>query len=222
MGYVFDGDNRLIVLTPGTTVLNVLDLYSRWKDWVQLSDNSKYLQAFQPVGGDPINPIVGSSIPGYLYLQNGWRVRPQEASHTLQVTTGILLTAEFTTPFIDTIGAFNVRVEYSQPVKAEALSTGGGTAPTAAEVADAVWDEAAADHLAAGSTGELQVAAALSSGGLSLQQATMLLEIYRLLGLDPSYVVEHGTAYIRCPADGSQINIAVNRAGSTTGLQRLP
>jgi hypothetical protein len=31
---------------------------------------------------------------------------------------------------------------------------GGGSAPTAAEIADAVWDEAIAGHLAAGSTGE--------------------------------------------------------------------
>ena len=35
-----------------------------------------------------------------------------------------------------------------------AAPTGGGSAPTAGEVADAVWDEALADHVAAGSTGQ--------------------------------------------------------------------
>lgn len=42
----------------------------------------------------------------------------------------------------------------------ELAPSGGGTAPTAAEVADAVWDEAIASHLSAGSTGE-----ALSDAG---------------------------------------------------------
>ena len=31
----------------------------------------------------------------------------------------------------------------------------GATAPTAAEIADAVWDEAAADHTTSGSVGEM-------------------------------------------------------------------
>jgi hypothetical protein len=41
------------------------------------------------------------------------------------------------------------------PTNSAGLIVGeGGSAPTAAQVADAVWDEAQADHLAAGSTGE--------------------------------------------------------------------
>jgi len=44
------------------------------------------------------------------------------------------------------------------------LALTAGTAPTAAAVADAVWDEAIADHTASGSTGEALSNAATSAG----------------------------------------------------------
>lgn len=95
------------------------------------------------------------------------------------------------------------------------VATGAG--PTAAEVADAVWDEASAAHSAAGSFGELQAGLA----ALTAQQIALVREMHRLLGLDVAYVVEHGEAYIRVPADGSLINIQVSKTGSKTSLQRI-
>lgn len=90
-------------------------------------------------------------------------------------------------------------------------------APTAAEVADAVWDEPAAAHVAAGSFGELQAAMA----ALSAQQIALVRECHQLFSLDATYVVEHGQAYIRVPADGSLINIKVTKSGTTATFQRL-
>jgi hypothetical protein len=55
VAYTFDGPNKLVVLTSGTTEFDVQDLYSRWVDWVVVSDNSKYLPAMRAVGGDPIS-----------------------------------------------------------------------------------------------------------------------------------------------------------------------
>jgi hypothetical protein len=51
-----------------------------------------------------------------------------------------------------------------------------------ASVANAVWDEVGASHVAAGSMGALVQAIV---GGLTEQQATQLLELWRLKGLDP-------------------------------------
>ena len=126
MAATFDGPNKLIILTTGTTEYDVKDIYSRWKDWVLLSDNSKFTEAFASVGGDPIDPIAGTFIPAYTFLLNGWRVRPQEASHTLSVVNGILLVDGGGDPFVNTLGSFVVRINYQQPVQAITVATGGG------------------------------------------------------------------------------------------------
>jgi hypothetical protein len=145
----FDGTTKIATLSLGTTTLSVLDLYSRWVDWLLTSDNSKFPVMFSTVGGDVIDSAAGTSIPTYAFLQNGWRIKPQEANHTLNVTGGVLLVAGGGDPFINTTGSYIVRINYSQPVQAITVATGG-------------------------------------SSGLTTQQETMLLEMYNLLGLDPT------------------------------------
>lgn len=131
MGYSFDGSQKVITLTSGTITLDVKDLYSRWKDWVLLSDNSKWELAFLVSGGDPIDPGSGTSVPLYAFLANGWRIKPQEADHTLNVTNGVLLVDGGGDPFIDTNGSYVVRVNYQQPVQAITVATGGLTSQQA-------------------------------------------------------------------------------------------
>jgi hypothetical protein len=90
------------------------------------------------LGGDDIDTVAGTKVPIYDFLQNGWRIKPQEANHTLTVTDGILLVQGGGDPFVATNGSYVVRVNYQQPVQAISFSTSGGTAPTAGEIADAV------------------------------------------------------------------------------------
>lgn len=137
---IFDGSAKLIILeaADGNTV-SVVDLYSRWKDWVLLSDNSKWPQAFEPLGGDPIDPGAGTSVPLYAFLINGWKVRPREATHTLNITDGILLVSGGGDPFVNTLGSFVIRINYQQPVQAIGVATGGGGGASASDIANAVW-----------------------------------------------------------------------------------
>jgi hypothetical protein len=125
MAITFDGPTKIITLTSGTTSLDVVDLYSRWKDWVA-SGNANFLSAFDVVGGNSIDAISGTSVPLYAFLTNGWRLRPQEASHTLNVFGGVLLVAGGGDPFINPVGNYVVRINYQQPVQAITVSTGGG------------------------------------------------------------------------------------------------
>jgi hypothetical protein len=127
MGYSFNGTTKVITLTAGTTNVSVRDMYSRWVDWLLTSDNSKYQLAFATVGGDDIDVSQGTKIPIYAFLSNGWRIKPQEANHTLNITDGILLVDGGGDPFINTTGSFVVRVNYQQPVQAISFSTGGGS-----------------------------------------------------------------------------------------------
>lgn len=156
MAYTFNGTAKTITLTAQST-MSVRDVYSRWAEWVALADNAKYLPAFATLGGDTIDATAGTTVPIYAFLQNGWRIRPQESSHTLAVTDGILLVSGGGDPFLNTLGNFVVRINYQQPVQAITVSTGGGsTAPTAAQVADAVLQRAV-------------------EGGLSLEQVLRVL-----------------------------------------------
>ena len=133
MAYTFDGANREIQLSPGTRSLDVKDLYSRWKDWVLLSDNSKWPIAFTAIGGDIIDSVSGTFVPIYAYLQNGWHIHAEMTNHTLNVVNGILLVDGGGDPFADVPG-YTVRINYQQPVQAITVATGGSSGPTAADI----------------------------------------------------------------------------------------
>lgn len=69
----FDGELRRIYINSNETQIDVkVDLYSSWKEWAQLRDNTKFLPAFRTTGGDP----VGSGLySGDIYfLINGWQI----------------------------------------------------------------------------------------------------------------------------------------------------
>jgi hypothetical protein len=146
----FDGASKVIGLTSGTVSLSVRDLWSRWVDWVLTTDNSRLLLAMTVLGGDDIDPAAGTKVPVYVSLINGWRVRPQAANHTLNVSDGVLLVAGGGDPFLDQTG-FTVRINYQQPVTAISFATGGGAAvfPTASEIAQAVLSAAQSAPVAA-------------------------------------------------------------------------
>jgi hypothetical protein len=83
------------------------DIYSDWKEWKLESDNSKFLEAVRTVGGDP---LPGSkSLGATFFLINGWKIRPYEGDHTLNIN-GNLYCDDGSVPYISTIGSYNVMV----------------------------------------------------------------------------------------------------------------
>lgn len=121
MGYNFDGPNRKIYLTTGTTESDIADMYSRWYDWWLTSDNSKYLMAFRNVGGDPTSDTAGLGIT--YFLMNNWRIVPQSADHRLQLN-GNLYTDPFGYSPVDTVPGYSIVVEYSKSNLIDRLETG--------------------------------------------------------------------------------------------------
>jgi hypothetical protein len=134
MGYSINGETKTITLTTGTIIVSVRDMWSRWVDWFLTDDNSKFLPAFKSVGGDDIDATEGTKIPIYSFLENGWKIRPQESNHTLSIKDGILLVNGGGDPFINTLGAYTVRINYQQPVQAISFTTGGGSSITKEEI----------------------------------------------------------------------------------------
>ena len=133
--YTFNGTTKRVTLPSGMVTLDLIDLHSRWKEWV-LAGNAECLLAFSTVGGEI------TEIPLYLFMQNGWLIVPQSANHTLTVTNGILVGQGGADPFTDPAGSYKIRINRQVPGIAIGYSTtGGSSGPTAAEIAAAVRSE---------------------------------------------------------------------------------
>ena len=96
--------------TDGVVALDVkADLYSDGKeDWRADNTLNKLTFPIRVVGGQP---LPGSKALGAtFFLAPDWKIRPYEASHTFRVN-GNLYSDDGTSPFISTVGAYNVFLE---------------------------------------------------------------------------------------------------------------
>ena len=133
MAITFDPIAKRIVLDSASVTAE--QIWSRWCDWATLSDNSKYGAVLSHVGGDELGG--GLLIPNYIFLNDGWRVRPMEANHNLTVT-GNLFVEGGGVPVVQTLGTYQVNVNYTVPVQAQGIATSGSSGPSAESIAAAV------------------------------------------------------------------------------------
>lgn len=156
-GVTFDGNNKIIIVDNGVTTLNAVEVYSDWKEWVQTTDNSKYEQAFTVLGGDP---LPGSLYLGTtLFLENNWRIRPYEGDHVLTLE-GNLYDRAGASPFVSTVGTYNVLITTRVSNLVDTVATGGSTGITntdiqniAANTATKVWDKPTSNVITANTMG---------------------------------------------------------------------
>lgn len=223
---VFDGVARTITVTPGVTEINIRnDVYSSWKEWVLLRDNTQYMSAMRVTGGDPIGD--GKFTGDVYFLINGWTF---VVDITQTRVSGVLFSDDYDSAYRD---VYTGKVIYPAEVSSivNTVNTSGGTGgvtaaevwnyydrtltnaptyngPTAVQIRQemdtnsskltsikAKTDTIAppptptmiADQVRVELTPELNKINALDSNpGLTPSQATMLLEMYELLGLDPT------------------------------------
>ena len=127
----FDGASKRVILN--STSVTASEIWSRYMDWLAAdSNNAKWGLAMTQVGGDDLGG--GLYIPIYVFLANGWRVRPMEANHQLTIV-GNLFVAEGGSPLVNTLGSYNVIAQYTVPVQAQAMATSGGSGGLTSEQA---------------------------------------------------------------------------------------
>lgn len=144
--YTINWSTQRINMNTGQTTMEVPGVYSYWKDELITGSNAQYALAFTVEGGTDLGG--GKFIPPYVFQSTSWKIKPDEASHTLSVVDGILIGESSSDPFTNTTGAYTVRVKYEQPVQAIALSTSGGSL-----TASDVWSHATRTLTAIGSSG---------------------------------------------------------------------
>jgi len=194
----FDGINKLIIVNPNETELEVKrDIYSDWKEWVQLDDNAKYLPAIRSIGGDPTDLINGKYAGDIYFLMNGWQI---VIPHYV-LLTGVVYHDDSISPFVILSGG-GVRSTESNLVQSVRSTTNivtGDLSSVPSAVRSNLTPEL--DHLSSlqnaptASQNAVQVRTELTLeldkinsqvDGLTSGQLTMLVEMFRLMGLDPT------------------------------------
>lgn len=99
-----------------------------------------------------------------------------EANHTL-IITGNLFVQGGGVPLVQTLGAYNVSAQYTVPVQAQGIATGGGA--TAAEV----WAHVSAVSLLE----KMSVAHAILRNKTVTNPATGVMTVYDVDGVTPLY-----------------------------------
>lgn len=135
----FDGVNKIITVNSGVTSLNVqVDLYSDWKEWALL--NPGFLPAFRSVGGDELQ--TNYYLAPTFFLLNGWRIRPAEEDRILNVAGNLYVDGSTDSPYIPTIGDYNVMVQSTTSNIVNTVTTGSGvTSQDKTDIIDGVTAE---------------------------------------------------------------------------------
>ena len=82
----------------------VSDIYSTWKNWLLESDNSKYLQAMDSAGGEPLGGSEALGRAYFLLTSNGWKICP----NTTEAEVGIILQGNlFASPATDSLFSYD-------------------------------------------------------------------------------------------------------------------
>lgn len=126
MAISFNGVTRTITLDASPSV-SATEIYSRWKDWQQLSDNTKFLPAFSVVGGDPISPDAALAVNVFVRNDLGWRIAPPEQDIDI-VITGNLYPSNPTLPWRGSpTGDFQTSINTETSVNAVVVTVDSGS-----------------------------------------------------------------------------------------------
>jgi len=195
-----DWINELLLITSPTTEVDLQSLHDLVEDERGMASPVGLIRSaiFQPEGKieDPTNPGVFSQI--ILVMNTPWQIQFWGGSGYTRVYGGKIVGGLSDQPIKATGTAGDITV-LEAPVDGVYVS-GAESVPTAEEVADAVWDEPKATHVAIGSFGEEVQEHALSteiadnvwdeltathtdSGSFGEAVINMLADLGRALGL---------------------------------------
>ena len=122
MSVNFDGINKVISLPNTGSYDTEINLYSEWKEWIALSDNAKFLPAFDTTGGDDIG--TGQEIAPYFFLRTdlGWRIQAPEQDGDVVIQGNLFPRVSGQSLFLPPLGDYTVLITQSLSAKAVVLN----------------------------------------------------------------------------------------------------
>lgn len=149
--FTFDGPNKIVTCTSGTVEFAAVEVYSRWKDWLaEESDRAKFLPAFtNSLGGETLG--TGVFTGSYIFIQNGWKIKPDEADHQLTIIGNLFPKNNGEEIFKETTDKYKVVVAMrTSSLSQQVISSGA-----AEDLADAVWSKETSSYDDTGTFGNL-------------------------------------------------------------------
>jgi hypothetical protein len=138
----FDGINKRIIVNEGVTEVDIKeDVYSDWKEWVQVRDNAKYEPALRTTGGDPAGS--GQFTGDFYFLINDWQI---EVSALVKFTGIIYSDNPDLEPFVINPGG-GVISTVSLLAQSVETSSGSLTAEQAAQLLKILQNQAALETI---------------------------------------------------------------------------
>lgn len=114
-----------------------VDLYSDGKeDWVANENLRKFQFPIRVTGGDLLPGA--KALGGAFFLKNDWYIRPYNADHRLLVSGGDLYHDDGTDFYLNTVGAYTVRIIQEVSALIFTITADAG------DVADSVWSHSTA------------------------------------------------------------------------------
>lgn len=145
----FDGPNKVITVDPGVTALDIrIDVYSDWKEWVQLGNNSVYPPAIRTVGGDTIDEFGGVFAGDLYFLINNWKLAVDVTETRI---SGILYSDDYESAYTNKSG-----IPIFPPVVSSIVNTIATGALSETQISGAVWNALQADYNTVGTMGAAQ------------------------------------------------------------------
>ena len=132
----FDGPTRLITLEAGQTVVEVAEVYSRWKDWALL--NPQFPEAFREVGGDPLGGGAYSGVNTFIRNDLGWRIKPPEQDIIVNLVGNLYPEDPNQVWRSPTVGNYDTAINTNNSANVLMVASGGGGGATPSQIVDSM------------------------------------------------------------------------------------
>ena len=144
----FDPIKKLVYINPGETDIYMgRDVYSSFKEWFQINENSQYPPIMRTIGGDP---TVGGNFAGTIYFFiNGWRLYLDKTVNIY----GSVFSDDYESPYVTDSHAHLAFSQVSNLV--DRVDSGSGGSVSVQQIATAVWHEPSFNKKINGTMGRL-------------------------------------------------------------------
>jgi hypothetical protein len=202
----------------------VVDLYKELRTLRRTDESLRHFDMPLVASGN-VPKGGGKFTPRLVTFRLGWRVVPEDTTHVLEVSgEQITDTGESGPACFDmtSLSATSKVIVQYEPPAAEVITVDTGGVAAADVQAGLSAQGFTAERAALLDALDAAVSSRATDAGVwDAPPGQMMMDCCRLLGLDPTFAVEHGDTYIRFPPDGSVVNIKITRDGGKWTAERL-
>jgi len=137
----FDGALKRVKVTfdplESHVTLLVQEIYSQWKEWVQIGNNSQWTQAFLSIGGEPIGG--GEYVGSTFFILDGWKIAPITTVSDSELKLDGNLFSEVVGESLVDLSLMDINKHVVVERRTSVYPAGVSSSGDASAISDAVW-----------------------------------------------------------------------------------